>query len=110
MSAGPTSAANADEPPVEGGNAFGARAPLPQTTSMVISNFNYARFLGAAIASAAGQTRAPLEVIVVDDGSTDGSREVIASFGSRVRPVFKPNGGMASALNAGFAIARGDVV
>jgi hypothetical protein len=78
--------------------------------SVVISSYNYARFLGAAIDSALGQTWPPTEVIVVDDGSTDASRAVIASYGSRVRPVLKTNGGMASTQNAGFAAARGDVI
>jgi glycosyltransferase involved in cell wall biosynthesis len=100
----------AEDPRFEPGAARGIDSPLPQTTSVVINNFNYARFLPAAIESALGQTRAGLEVIVVDDGSTDTSREVIASYGAAIRPVLKPNGGMASAINAGCEIARGDVV
>jgi glycosyltransferase involved in cell wall biosynthesis len=78
--------------------------------SIIVNNHNYAEYLWAAIASALQQNYPSTEVIVVDDGSTDGSREVIASFGRRIIPVLKPNGGQASALNAGFAHSRGDVV
>jgi glycosyltransferase involved in cell wall biosynthesis len=78
--------------------------------SVIITNYNYARFLGEAIDSALGQTYPHTEVVVVDDGSTDGSRELIASYAGRVRAVFKPNGGMMSAYNAGFAASRGQVV
>ena len=49
-------------------------------------------------------------MIVVDDGSTDDSRAIIASYGAEVTAVFKPNGGQASALNAGLAASHGDVV
>ncbi len=78
--------------------------------SIVISSYNYGRFLPDAIDSALGQTYANTEVIVVDDGSTDHSREVIAGYGERVRPVWKHNGGQASALNAGYRASRGEVV
>ena len=78
--------------------------------SIVIDNHNYARFLPAAIDSALAQTHPHTETIVVDDGSTDDSRSVIAAYGDRVRGVFKPNGGQASAVNAGFAECNGDVV
>lgn len=78
--------------------------------SVIVTNYNYEHFVGEAIASAVGQSYAPLEVIVVDDGSTDGSRAVINDFGARIRTVFKDNGGMGSALNAGFLASRGDIV
>ncbi len=78
--------------------------------SIVIDNYNYAHFLPQAIESALRQTYAPTEVIVVDDGSTDDSRAVIAGYGDRVRPVLKENRGQGSALNAGFAVSRGNVV
>ncbi|HET9985398.1 MAG TPA: glycosyltransferase [Longimicrobiales bacterium] len=84
--------------------------PHSARISIVVNNHNYATFLPAAIDSALAQTRAAGEVIVVDDGSTDASRDVIASYGDRVRPLFKENGGQASALNAGFAACRGDAV
>jgi cellulose synthase/poly-beta-1,6-N-acetylglucosamine synthase-like glycosyltransferase len=59
---------------------------------------NYARFLKGAIDSALSQTWPNIEVIVVDDGSTDSSRDIIASYGRRVIPVLKPNGGMGLGL------------
>jgi glycosyltransferase involved in cell wall biosynthesis len=78
--------------------------------SILINNYNYARYLGTAIESALNQTYRPTEVIIVDDGSTDNSREVIASFGSRVISVLKTNGGQASAFNAGFAASQGNII
>jgi glycosyltransferase involved in cell wall biosynthesis len=78
--------------------------------SVIVNNYNYGRFLPDAIDSALAQSYSPLEVIVVDDGSTDTSREIISSYLPRIRPVLKSNGGQASALNAGFAASRGDVV
>jgi glycosyltransferase involved in cell wall biosynthesis len=78
--------------------------------SVVVDNHNYERFLRDAIDSARAQEHPDAEVIVVDDGSTDGSREVIAEYGEDVRPVLKEQGGQASALNAGFRASTGDVV
>jgi glycosyltransferase involved in cell wall biosynthesis len=80
------------------------------TASVIISSHNYARFLRQAIESALAQTHRATEVIVVDDGSTDGSRAVIAEYDGRVRAILKDNGGQGSALNAGFAASRGEVV
>src|SRR6202047_1406375 len=78
--------------------------------SIVITSYNYDRFVGIAIASALAQSYGPTEIIVVDDGSTDRSRDIIAKFGDRVRPVFQTNGGETAAANAGFAAAQGDIV
>lgn len=86
------------------------RTETTPLVSVVVTNYNYDRFIGEAIASALAQSYAPLEVVVVDDGSTDGSRALIEGFGSTVRRVFKENGGMGSALNAGFAASRGEIV
>jgi glycosyltransferase involved in cell wall biosynthesis len=77
---------------------------------IVIDNYNYGRFLEEAIDSALAQDYSPSRVIVVDDGSTDDSREVIARFADRVTTVFKENGGQASAFNAGWTHCRGDAV
>ncbi len=78
--------------------------------SILINNYNYGRFLREAIDSALNQTYRNTEVIVVDDGSTDNSREIIASYGDRIIPVLKDNGGQASAFNAGFRVSKGDLI
>ena len=78
--------------------------------SIVINNYNYGRFLRDAIESALNQTYASVEVVVVDDGSTDDSREITASYGCRVIAVFKENGGQASAFNAGFARCSSSII
>ena len=76
--------------------------------SVIINNYNYARFLRSAIDSALSQTCQSVEVIVVDDGSTDDSRKVIASYGDRIKTILKENGGQASAINAGIQASSGD--
>jgi glycosyltransferase involved in cell wall biosynthesis len=78
--------------------------------SILINNFNYCQYLTRAIDSALSQTYAPIEVIVVDDGSTDGSRRVIAGYGSKVIVVLKENEGQASAFNAAVAGSRGNIL
>lgn len=78
--------------------------------SVVICSYNYDRFLGEAIDSALNQTYPHVEVIVVDDGSTDQSREVIAQYGNRIVPVLQENAGHDTAINSGFQVSRGEVV
>ena len=83
----------------------------PLYFTVVITNYNYSAFLPAAIDSALAQSYQDLEVIVVDDASTDGSEAVIRSYGSRIIPIAKhENEGLAAAFNAGFARARGDII
>lgn len=84
--------------------------PSRGLVTIVIDNFNYAQFVDRAIESALAQTYPTVEVVVVDDGSTDESAEVIHRYDDRAITVFKPNGGQASALNAGLSCAHGDVV
>jgi glycosyltransferase involved in cell wall biosynthesis len=78
--------------------------------SIAINNYNYGRFLKQAIDSALTQTYSPVEVVVVDDGSTDNSREIITSYGDKIVPILKANGGQASAFNAGFSASRGEII
>jgi hypothetical protein len=77
--------------------------------TIVVNNFNYRHFVGDAIESAIGQA-GDVEVIVVDDGSTDDSRSVIDRYAPRIRRVYKENGGQASAYNAGFGVSSGEFV
>ncbi len=84
--------------------------PSAPLASIVISSYNYARFLGEAIDSALGQTYPETEVIVVDDGSTDNSREIIQGYGRRIEAVLKENGGQASTFNAGLRASRGEML
>jgi glycosyltransferase involved in cell wall biosynthesis len=78
--------------------------------SVCINNYNYERFLRETITSALTQEGVELEVIVVDDGSTDDSRAILESYGDRIRAVFTPNRGQGAALNSGFELAKGDIV
>ena len=78
--------------------------------SIVVNNYNYARFIEAAVTSALDQNRELTELIVVDDGSTDNSGDLIRRFSNRATTVFKQNGGQASAFNAGFKRTAGDWV
>jgi glycosyltransferase involved in cell wall biosynthesis len=78
--------------------------------SVVIDNYNYGDFVAAAVESALRLDRRVVEVIVVDDGSTDRSRDALHPFADCVHLVFKRNGGQASALNTVFACSRGDWV
>ena len=91
-------------------DASSQHSTKPWLVSIVINNYNYARYLRQSVESALGQTYPHVETIVVDDGSTDNSREVLAGFGDRIRTVFKKNGGQGSAFNAGLPASRGDIV
>ncbi|MFC0681402.1 glycosyltransferase family 2 protein [Lysobacter korlensis] len=81
-----------------------------QRISVIICNYNYADFVGRSIDSALALEWPDVEVIVVDNGSTDSSREVIAGFGSRIRVLLQENMGQRVASNNGFAMSTGDVV
>lgn len=89
-----------------------AASARPTTASIIISNYNYERYVSAAIDSALTQTFPHCEVIVVDDGSTDGSRAVIERYRAdpRVKIIHQANSGQAQAINAGFAASSGDVI
>lgn len=76
--------------------------------SIVIPTFNYGRYLGEAIESALGQTYSPVEVIVMDDGSTDNTPEVTASFGKRIRTIRDLNRGVYSTRQASLEHVGGE--
>ncbi|MGB5633541.1 MAG: glycosyltransferase [Waterburya sp.] len=78
--------------------------------SILISNYNYDNYLASAINSAINQTYPHTEIIVVDDGSTDNSHQIINSYSGQIVPLFKDNGGQASAFNAGFAVSKGNII
>lgn len=79
--------------------------------SIVINNYNYEQFLSQAIDSALGQRYPDIEVIVVDDCSTDSSQTIMAEYGDRIIPIFhQQNGKQAAALNSGFDASQGDIL
>jgi glycosyltransferase involved in cell wall biosynthesis len=81
---------------------------MDKTVSVIIPAYNAAATVARAIDSCLTQTRVPLEIIVVDDGSTDDTAAVVANFPAPVRLLRKANGGPASARNLGARLARGD--
>ena len=78
--------------------------------SVIIPCYNAAAYLGEAVQSILDQGHHPLEIIVIDDGSTDGSGDVAQSFGSQVSYISQANEGISSARNSGLRICRGDVI
>lgn len=77
---------------------------------IVINNHNYGAYLEDAIESACAQTHERVNVLAVDDGSTDDSREILARHGDRIGLVLREHGGQAAALNAGAERCEGDVL
>lgn len=87
--------------------------PAPVRLSVVITNYNYREFVAEAVDSALGQTRPPLDVVVVDDGSSDGSVELLRTRYAdepRVRLLCVGNAGQLAAFQRGLAATEGDVV
>src|SRR5215471_2204625 len=78
--------------------------------SCIIPAYNAERYLREAIDSVLAQTYRPIEVLVVDDGSTDQTGEIVESYGARVHYLRQTNAGPAAARNCGFIEARGDFV
>jgi glycosyltransferase involved in cell wall biosynthesis len=78
--------------------------------SVVIPVHDSETYVAQAIDSVLGQTRPPQEVIVVDDGSVDGTPDVLAAYGDRLRVIRQQNGGVSSAVNRGLGATSGDYV
>ena len=76
--------------------------------SVIIPVYNCEKYLAEAIESVLDQTYQPLEIIVIDDGSTDGSAEVAKRFDTTVQYCFQVNSGTAAARNRGIELAKGD--
>lgn len=83
---------------------------MPSHASIVITSHNYARFLPSAIDGALGQEGVDVEVIVVDDGSTDETPDVLRRYHRHLRVLRQPGRGQTSAMNAGFCVSAGEVV
>ena len=83
------------------------------SVSVLIDTYNHERYLEEAINSVLQQEdlgNATLEIVVIDDGSTDRTGELIQSFGDRVKYYYKPNGGQASAFNFGIPLCCGEII
>lgn len=78
--------------------------------SCIVPVFNGERYLREALDSILAQTYRPLEVIVIDDGSTDGTPRIVAGYGPEIRYLFQPNAGPAAARNLGLRAARGELI
>lgn len=83
---------------------------IPGLVSVVIPSYNRAYIVGQAIESVLRQTYTNVEVVVIDDGSTDDTERVVAAFDERVRYIHQANAGIAVARNSGIAAARGEYV
>lgn len=82
--------------------------------SIIINNYNYGLFIEEAIQSAIGQSYPNIELVIIDDGSTDNSKDIISKYlpnsDRQVVPVFKENGGQASAFNSGLQASHGEII
>src|SRR5262249_26507723 len=81
--------------------------------SVLIDTFNHEKYIRAAIESVLAQEglrNGAIEIVVIDDGSTDRTKEIVTGFGSILQYYRKPNGGQASAFNMGIRLCRGDII
>lgn len=83
---------------------------MPPLISVIIPAYNAERFVGQAIQSVLAQTCQPHEIIVVDDGSTDKTKDVLESFQDHIHYVFQQNKGPSAARNAGIQMAQGELI
>ncbi|HEY0656892.1 MAG TPA: glycosyltransferase family A protein, partial [Pyrinomonadaceae bacterium] len=82
---------------------------LPKV-SVIIPNYNYAKYIAETIDSVLAQTYPNLEVIVVDDGSKDDSLKILRSYGDKITVIEQKNQGVARARNIGTAYSNGEYI
>ena len=105
---------------LDGTNTLSPLKPIPLSplsdqplVSILVSNYNYASYLGDAIESVLCQTYQNFELIICDDGSSDSSREILELYRSRdprIKTIYQANGGQSLALNAAFSASSGEVI
>lgn len=83
---------------------------LMPKVSVVIPTYNHARYLSDALDSVLNQSYPNLEVLVIDDGSKDGTAERVKPYRSKINYIYKENGGTSSALNLGLSLATGEYI
>jgi len=83
---------------------------IPEKVSVIIPTFNHAEFIASAVESCLAQTLSPWEVIVIDDGSEDGTNEVLSQFGSRIRYIRQERAGVSAARNRGIEESGGEFI
>ena len=84
--------------------------PTPPRLSIIITNYNYEKYIEDSIVSAINLDWANTEIIVVDDGSSDHSREIIEKYSGKLEAIFQENRGQTEAYNTGFFKSTGDYV
>ncbi len=84
--------------------------PITQRVSVVIPTYNSGQWIEAAVDSVLAQTVAPVDLVVVDDGSTDDTRARLERYQGRIRYVYQHNAGVAAARNHGVALAAGSLI
>ena len=93
-----------------GARVKGNGAMTPGLVSVIIPTYNYGRFVGQAVASALAQSYSPREVIVVDDGSTDDTREALEPYRNSIHYIHQANQGLSAARNTGIRAAEGEFI
>jgi hypothetical protein len=83
---------------------------MKNLVSVIIPTYNRRQLVAEAVESVLAQTYRPLEVIVIDDGSTDGTEEALRRFGDQIRHLTQANAGVAAARNLGIGAATGDYI
>jgi glycosyltransferase involved in cell wall biosynthesis len=87
-----------------------ATEPHATGISVIIPVYNGERYLAAAVESVIRQSHAPLEILIIDDGSTDGTGQLVHGFAGPIRYVYQENQGPAAARNLGVTLARGELI